>query len=255
MKEIELKQTIEVRSFPLTYEERDNSLSVTFSTGERVFRDGFRPYWEELSISNEAIDFSRLNRGAPLLKSHDQSLDSVIGVVENGRVENGVAVANVRFSNRDDVKPIIQDIKDGILRNLSVGYRIEKYEKVGEENDNPVIKATRWTPYELSIVSIPADKNAQVRSMDECPTNIKETIMDEKNTIEVKADENRSVEVQSSLSFQDAIAQERSRIADITKTVRSAGLPAAFGEDLIRSRSGYRRSPWFDSRRTNQESA
>ena len=225
----ELKINNNIRSFPFTYDERDNSVTVIITTEERVFRrtNYGKPYWEVLTISNEAIDFSRLNLGAPVLKSHDTSLDSVIGVVESARIENRQAVAKIRFSNREDVKPIVQDIKEGVLRNVSVGYTIEEFEKTGEEDDIPVILATKWTPYEISLVSIPADKYAQVRSMDECPTNTKETIME--NT-EIK-EEVRSVEPQ--VDPVALIAQERSRIADITKTVRAANLSIEFAEDLI----------------------
>jgi HK97 family phage major capsid protein/HK97 family phage prohead protease len=121
---------------------------------------------EQLSHAPGAVDLKRLNDGAPLLFNHD--LDKVIGVVENARIDaDGKGRAVVRFSRSDDADDVWKDVQDGILRNVSVGYRIKDI-KLKESRDGlEVYEATRWEPFEISIVSVPADISVGVgRSME-----------------------------------------------------------------------------------------
>jgi phage head maturation protease len=155
-----------------SWNEEQRTVDLIWTTGARVRRrDWEGEFDEELEISAEAVDLSRLNSGkAPLLNSHDAfTLNDVIGVVEEawiqgpkGRMEGR---ARVRFSDRDEVKPIIKDVRDGIIRNVSVGYSVQRWEKRQEKGDDvPVMRAVRWLPMEISLVPIPADHNSFVRS-------------------------------------------------------------------------------------------
>ena len=65
--------------------------------------------------------------------------------------------ATVRFSDRLDVEPIWQDVRGGIIRNVSVGYAVRAYEIREEEGTVPVWTAVDWQPLELSAVPIGAD--------------------------------------------------------------------------------------------------
>ena len=69
-----------------------------------------------------------------------------------GKAEHFVGRATVRFSDRADVEPIWQDVKGGIIRNVSVGYRVQTYEIREEEGAVPVWTAVDWQPLELSAV-------------------------------------------------------------------------------------------------------
>jgi hypothetical protein len=163
-----------VRFEPKTIDQEARTVEVTWTTGARVRRHGFlaEDFDEELSLDESAVDLSRLNGGAPLLNSHDAySLMSVVGVVERawlqgpkGRREGR---ATVRFSDRADVEPIWRDMTLGILRNISVGYEVSRWEKVERKNDVPLLRAAAWQPLELSLVPIPADAGAQVRAAGE----------------------------------------------------------------------------------------
>lgn len=153
MKEIELTNKSEVRSFPLSFNSDNNTVDVIISTGERVLRTGFKPYFEELEISEKSIDMTRLKNGAPVLDSHRyDSIRDVIGVVENSYIRGKEAVATIRFSQRDGVKDIVEDVRNGIIKSVSIGYRINKAEKVDEVDDIPVYRATDFTIYEVSLV-------------------------------------------------------------------------------------------------------
>src|SRR5262249_28050357 len=69
------------------------------------------------------------------------------------------------FSTRADVDPIWQDVQDGIIRHVSVGYithELEEQER--RKGELPVYVARRWEPTELSLVAVAADDGAQVRA-------------------------------------------------------------------------------------------
>ena len=112
---------------------------------------------EILSHEIKAADLSRLNDGAPLLFNHD--VDRVIGVVETARIDDKLkrGYARVRFSKNEFAQEVLADVKDGILRNVSFGYSIDKMEERGGN-----FVATAWSPYEISMVSIPADKTVGI---------------------------------------------------------------------------------------------
>lgn len=102
---------------------------------------------EVLSHDPAAVDLSR--DPLPLLRAHDNA-SLPVGVVESLQVQGGKLRGVLRLSASQD--GIWQDIKDGILRNLSIGYRI--LEKVKTKTG---YIATKWQPYECSLVAAPAD--------------------------------------------------------------------------------------------------
>ena len=108
---------------------------------------------EILSHDRGAADLDRLNDSAPLLFNHDP--DRVIGVVERAYIDEKKrrGYTQVRFSRNEFAQEVLSDVKDGILRNVSFGYSIDKM----EEREGGDFVATSWRPYEVSVVSIPAD--------------------------------------------------------------------------------------------------
>jgi HK97 family phage major capsid protein len=111
---------------------------------------------EILSHDDAAIDLSWLNSGnAPLLDTHSRhELRNQIGVVSRAWLENKRVYVEVKFSNRPEGQAIKQDVDDGIIRNVSVGYEIHKVER---DEDSEEYLVTRWTPKEASFVPVPAD--------------------------------------------------------------------------------------------------
>lgn len=239
-------ELLQTRAFfnPESVDVEKRTAEVVWTTGARVQRSGFDgPYLEELSMSSESIRMDRLNNGAPLLNSHSAAnLSDIVGVVERAYIdEEKKGRATVRFSNRDDVTPIFNDVRDGIIRSVSVGYKVWDSER-SEEDGKTVLRATDWEPHELSLVPIPADAQAQVRSeispkLNDNPKN-KETAMDEIRDLDATVDETRKIEVETpvaqdtSTEIQAALATERRRVAEIRRTVRAAGLDASVSEKL-----------------------
>lgn len=128
--------------------------------------DAWRLFNEVLAIESSAINMERMNNNAPLLDSHQSwNLKDQLGVVVKGWIEGSELKATVRFSKREDVEPIFQDVVDGIICNVSIGYTVQKYLiEEHEEGQTPTYRATSWTPHEVSLVPIPADPNAGIRS-------------------------------------------------------------------------------------------
>jgi hypothetical protein len=154
---------------PSTFDAESRTVEVIFTTGADVMR---RDYWtgeswiERLRVTEEAVDLSRLNAGAPVLNSHQSyDLSNVVGVVERAWIANGEGRALLRFSDRPEVAGVVADVQAGILRNISAGYWVETW-NVTEGKGTPTVKeAIRWMPGELSLVPVPADAGAQVRAV------------------------------------------------------------------------------------------
>lgn len=162
-------QTRQARFLPNTYNADARTIEVVWSTGAKVRRFDWlreRQYDEELSMEPSAIDMTRLNSGAaPVLDSHDRwELKSQIGVVDRAWIADGEGRALLRLSSRASVADIVSDIVGGIIRNISVGYSVQRMEIHETPGEVPIYRATAWQPHELSFVTIPADAGAQSRS-------------------------------------------------------------------------------------------
>lgn len=150
---------------PSTLDEKARTVEVTWTTGARVMRGFFERYFEELSLDPKAVRMGRLQNGAPVLDSHNgYGLAGVIGVVESARLEKGRGTAVLRFDTGAAGDDAFRKVRDGIVRNVSVGYRIHKLEKVEDGDEEiPTYVARDWEPHEISMVPIGADAGAQVR--------------------------------------------------------------------------------------------
>lgn len=147
---------------PIDAEKR--TIELAFSSDIEVEMGRFT--LERLSHAANAVNLKRLNEGAPLLFNHDPN--KVIGKVENARIDaDGKGRAVVRFSRSRAADEVWQDVQDGILSNVSVGYRVKDTRLVEERDGMDVYETTSWEPFEISIVSVPADISVGVgRSMD-----------------------------------------------------------------------------------------
>lgn len=166
------------RTIDLTREsivdENSRLVRLSFSSEEPVTRQSFfsEPWIEVLGHERSEVDLQRLNNSAPVLYNHDRSeRGNRIGVVERAWVEGGRGYAEIRLSKRDEVEGFWQDVRDGILRNVSVAYRINERKLEEEHKDKPdLYRVTSWTPMEISLVDIPADASVGIgRSAEDEP--------------------------------------------------------------------------------------
>jgi HK97 family phage major capsid protein/HK97 family phage prohead protease len=171
---------------------------------------------ETLSHAPAAADLTRLNDGAPLLWNHDP--DQIIGVVESAEIgPDRRGYANVRFSKNSLAEEKLNDVNDGIIRNVSFGYRIDQMEwqNPDQKDSEPNYLATRWSGLEVSLVSIPADQTVGFGRSDEDEANVVEVIEKKiPETGERKMDaELKALEVKVR---DEAVSTERNRISAIS---------------------------------------
>lgn len=144
----------------------DRTVTLAFSSDvpyERSFG------MEILGHRRQEIRLNRLESGANVLVNHDPN--DVIGVVDNVTIDegDGLARAVVRFGRSPRAQEIYQDVLDGIRRSVSVGYVVYKFDEVKGQGQTKVYRASDWEPYEISIVSIPADITVGVGRSDDTP--------------------------------------------------------------------------------------
>ncbi len=150
--------TLETRAAtiaPATLNRDDGTVDVVLSTGAPVKRAG---YVERLAIDPAAVTIApRL----PVLNSHRQaSIQDVKGRVENVRFEAGQIVATLRISD----PAALAAIERGDVTGVSIGYRVTKWQDSSDATGQRVRTATAWELVEASLVAIPADPQALIRS-------------------------------------------------------------------------------------------
>ncbi len=183
---------------------------------------------EVLSHDREAADLARLNDSAPLLFNHDPN--KVVGVVErawiDGKKKRGYV--SVRFSRNSFAQEVLADVKDGVLRNVSFGYQIEDMEQRGSGD----FVATRWSPYEVSVVSIPADPTVGVgRALDAQPAAPAATPTPQPEP-EVPMENTPDISAVRAEAAAEAAKAERARISGISALTEKHGM-ADLGRQLI----------------------
>jgi len=160
---------------PQTFNDADNTVEVVWTAGARRRAYDFwsdTVYDEELAVDAESVDMSRFEAGVvQVLDSHRVygGVDAILGVAERAWIEDGQGRAVLRLSQRDEVAGLVADIKAGIIRAISFGYSVQRYEitRPQDRTDGgtvPLYRATRWTPQEISFVTVPADPQASTRS-------------------------------------------------------------------------------------------
>lgn len=214
-----------------------NEIKLIWSTGHKGLRSEYgEKFYEELDMSETAVDMSRLNKSAPLLAQHEATISSQIGVIKRAWLENGLGYAIAKLSSRDEVKGLVQDIKDGILRNVSVGYRILELTDVSQKGDKvPTYRATKWQPSEISLVAIGFDPHAQTLRKDETENEVQiiGSEMKTEETTQVVETPAPVAQVDTEELKRQAVEEFKQRSNEIKQAVKAANLEAEFSDELI----------------------
>ncbi|MCU9607569.1 phage major capsid protein [Escherichia coli] len=164
-----------------------------------------RQFWDEqnqemvvldeiLVHTPEAVDLSRLNNNAPLLFNHN--FDNHIGVVCNARIDaDNVGRALVKFSKHGTLANDIRNkVIEGTMEKISVGYDIKEYHI---DYTKGQLIVTKWAPYELSFVTVPADDSVGLnRSLNTITVNLGAKRDMTKEQIEEIKEEQESAQVE-----------------------------------------------------------
>lgn len=137
---------------------------ISFSSEEP-----YRRYFgmEILDHAENAVNLVRLNTVGVLLFNHDTYM--VVGRVLRAWVENNRGMAEVEFDTDEDAEKVFGKVRNGTLKTTSVRYSVDSWEEVraGAASADgrftgPCQVARKWTPLEVSIVSVPADPTVGV---------------------------------------------------------------------------------------------
>jgi phage head maturation protease len=149
-------------------QENSRKRTISFSSEEP-----YRRYFgmEILNHSEGAVNLERLNSVGVLLFNHDT--DRVVGRVLRAWLENQRGMAEVEFDTDEDAEKIFSKVKSGTLKTTSVRYSVDSWEEVRAgatsadgKYKGPCQVARKWTPLEVSIVSVPADATVGVGRAD-----------------------------------------------------------------------------------------
>jgi len=222
---------------------------------------------EVLSHERSAVRLTRLQDGAALLHNHDW--DRQIGVVESARIDrDGRGRARVRFGRGALAEEIWRDVLDGVRRHVSVGYTIHGVQVEKREGSPDLVTVTDWEPFEVSIVSVPADTQVGIgRTAAKAPedraaprgdpagqmqtargSDMEKVLRNDKgDLVRAKVDKDgkitevlevieRAGEAQAAAA-RSAREEERQRVAQLQEMGRTYGAPAEMVEQHIRDGS------------------
>lgn len=147
-----------------TVENEDRVVEITFSSEEPYTR-----WWgvEILDHSEGCMVLERLKSTGCVLFNHNR--DYVIAKIEKVWCDGNRGHAKIRFDEDEKSDAIYQKVKGGTLKGVSIGYTVNVWEEVGVAKKSadgrftgPCSIAKRWEPYEISVVSVPADQTVGV---------------------------------------------------------------------------------------------
>lgn len=218
------------------------------------------PWIEVLGHKADEVDLTRLNGGAPVLANHDRYTAvgntplAGIGAVQKAWLEGDRLICDITLSSREALADLRQDITDGLVRNVSIGYIINErvLVKANADGQPDEYRVTSWMPYEISPVDVPADASVGLgRAADAPPatpsstrqpgyrvidlppaegtrTNERTRIMDPKNdeTPAGSPTPAPAPRIETRSNGPDPLAQERERAREIRAIGRQLNLQA-----------------------------
>lgn len=155
-----------------TVDDNSRTVEVSFSSETAVRRYDWRTgefYNEILGHEPGNVDLSRLETLGVALFNHNADL--VVGAVLEPVLDadGRRCRAKIRFDTDVESEKIYQKVKSGTLKGISMMYQISSVEVVKEgetstcgRHQGPCRIARKWTPFEVSPVSIPADPNVGI---------------------------------------------------------------------------------------------
>ena len=217
-------------------EKDDRTFRLSFSS-EEPYNRWFGP--EILDHTDGCVDFSRLDSNPVVLFNHNR--DVILGKINRAWVENGRGEAEITFDSDDEAEKIYQKVKGGTLKGVSVGYLVDSWEEVmpGKQSSDgrftgPCSIAKRWTPYEISIVSVPADPTVGVGRSDDGGTlrQLQNKKLKEESKMTREQMLARMMEIHAAASDRAMTAEEQAEYDRLKRSVELMDLSNAGAGDL-----------------------
>lgn len=202
--------------------------------------EGERYDWWKDEIYLERLDSTGANyeRLKTFFKDHNRSVDAAVGRVENVRLDGGELKGDVVFGTDPESDAIFRKYVDGILTDVSIGYKINTV-TIEERKDEPdIVTVTDFEIRELSAVGIGFDKGATVgRNQEKGENSMNEELRAELEKLRKGVDALNEAErarlgeleklekreapkpVDTKITAEDAVAAERERTSYINGLV------------------------------------
>ena len=207
---LRLKREYAVQEIKAT---EDGLYEIAFSSETPVERQIQDEYGQNITVNEilvhdgiENADLTRINNGAALLFNHN--FDSHLGIVipDSVRIDaDRIGRALVKFSKHGQLAQEVQaKVDEGTISKISFGYDINEYELNGDD-----LLVTKWAPYEISFVTVPADDNVGLGRL----INISGT-----DTVQIKNSNQNSKEtrMKRELTVEDIEAMSKEELLDMT---------------------------------------
>lgn len=214
------------RSFVLKREavhEEERTVELAFSSETEEVERWFGV--EILDHSPSSVRLERLRNGGPLLFLHDWNQH--LGVIEDVSIEKRRGKAVVRFGRSALAEEKFQDVKDGVLVHVSIGYRVLKLILETRVEDGPdVYRAIDWEPYEISLLPVAADVNVGVgrAAGDEYEILVEDNTMPDKDKGGAQETQTRAATTQTAAPVVQEPETRQVNVQEIQDQVRSAEL-------------------------------
>ena len=184
--------------------EDSHEIEMSFSSEEPVERWG---YEEVLDHSPGSVRLGQRQQNMPLLFNHNR--DDLIGKVERVWLGDDRRLHCVaRFAKTSRGAECEQMVRDGILTNVSFMYQIYDYREESKDH----FRATDWEPFEVSLVTVPADPTVGVgRALSQ--TKKGENVRSAQGDFTMDVNDNKA-------AIADAVSAERARAAEIEALCR-----------------------------------
>lgn len=145
-------------------DENSRRIKLSFSS-EEPYERWYGP--EILDHKEESVLIDRLRNIGCVLFNHHR--DQVVAKILSVDIVGNRGEAEIEFDDDELSEIIFKKVKSGTLKGVSVGYVVYRYETVKEGKKSsdgrftgPCSIATSWEPFEISIVSVPADPTVGV---------------------------------------------------------------------------------------------
>ncbi len=224
--------------------EESKRFQLSFSSETPYLRYGEE---EILLHTPEAVDLTRLRTAGALLYEHGRDFMGrfPIGRIEEVRLdtENRRCLAVITFDEEDESAAAIRrKVEAGMIRGVSVGYRVLEWTALQKNETSadgrfhgPAVLATKWEPYEISIVATPADVTvgvgrSQTIEQEEMTMHEDEKTIDTPKTKEAApTPQERSLEAPAMVpeiqkEVSRALEEQRRTAAAISKRCRMFGI-------------------------------
>ena len=163
---------------PQTYDVSERTVEIVLSEGSAVAR------WygtEVLATDQASVCIDRLaSSGIPFLDSHNTyGMGAVLGRIVDVWFAEGRIMGRAKFAETEAGKAAEGMVARREMSGVSIGYRVDEWKITDADgtvidpeksilniDDKLTFTATRWELLEVSLVSVPADPAAMIRSHD-----------------------------------------------------------------------------------------